>query len=197
MDTRTKIIKNISQEEKKQLRININEIRRLIHAKGEKKEVVKKIQRVFLTADKWKAPLIELTDLLDDILDMYPQAEPNQNEDYLRFLGLLMEKKALEHPWIRNYYKSYKPNALIDVTLRLLENGQYELAMGLLGQFKESVFKVDSLIKMLRVKKLHQDFAWQLMQKVPDVNDLNKCLADKNIFINVIKTFNVTYKKGK
>ncbi|UCF07973.1 MAG: hypothetical protein JSW28_10090 [Thermoplasmata archaeon] len=197
MDAKTKKVKKITEQESQLLKNNVKEIRRLIYGTGEKDEVADKLRGVFLMADKWKVPPAELTDLLDEIFDMYPMPKPHQNEEYLSLLRLSMAKKALDHSWIKDYYRSFKPNALTDFTIKLLENGEYELVLDLLEKFHENVFKVDGFIDILKVKKLHEDFMEDLRKKIPEIDNIEKCLGDQNIYRKVATTFNATYDKGK
>lgn len=196
MDSKTGNPKSVRKNELQSIKSNVSEVRRLIHGTGEPKDIVKRLDKVFSSADTMKVPPAELTDLLDEIFDMYPQPEPQRNEEYREFFSLLLDKKALDHKWIGNYYKSFAPNALIDVTLSLLQDGEYELAMGLMNKFGENVYKADNMADMLHVKQLHIDFVSTLEDKVPDVSDISKSLSDRSITGNIIKVFNDSYQKG-
>lgn len=197
MVAKTKSGKDISDKEKLRFSSDINEIRKTIHGKWEKKEVLTSLRRALSSADKMKTPPGEMTDLLDEIFNLYPLQDSAQNEEYISLLKSLIEKGDLDHSWIGEYYKRFKTNPLIGLTIKLIEKGELEIALGLMEKFRDKVFKADNIIETLRLRKVHEDFASQLEKKAPKFEDINKSLSDRSVSSQVVKSFNESYRMGK
>ena len=193
----SKSIKNISGEREKQLKDSIDELRKMIRSGEEKNQIVDKLQSVFSKGAKLKSPPKELTDLLDEIFDSYPYKDPHKNEDYLSFLRSSMAKSTFDHSWIKDYYRSYKPNTLTDLTIKLIENQENEMVLDLMVKFHEDAFKVDGFIDTLQFKRLHEEFALNLKQKLLKVEDLSEFFKNPKNSIEVYRTYVNTYESGK